>query len=177
MLRLLKSDQRSHTGCREVEKKEGALSFVLILVANFAAPSLSSKPEAKIQIPQELGWYFGCSVVTNPRGWLVLNDFVLSVHMLIASQVLLPQLPNLNCCFYLKCLTRNTAEYTCITTHVGRKNYLAHVWQSQLMNHWWILTILVFPCHWKNVGRGGHLVIKCCSPKWDQKPIFCTGSM
>lgn len=86
MLRLLKSDQRSHTGCREVEKKEGTLSFVLILAANFTAPSLSSKPEAKMKIPLQLGWYFSRSIMTNPRGLVVLSDFILSVHMLIAPQ-------------------------------------------------------------------------------------------
>lgn len=44
-VKALKSDQRSHTGCREVEKKEGTLSFVLILVADFTAPSSKSEAE------------------------------------------------------------------------------------------------------------------------------------
>lgn len=78
---------------------EGTLPFVLFLVANVVAPSQpssSSKPEAKMQIALELGWYFSCWIMTNPKGWLMLNDFVPSAHMAIASQILLPQFPGLN---------------------------------------------------------------------------------
>lgn len=59
---------------------EGTLPFVLFLVANVTAPSElspSSKPDAKMQIAVEFGWYFSCWIMTNPRGWLILNDFFL----------------------------------------------------------------------------------------------------
>lgn len=62
----------------------------------------------------------------------MLNDFVPSAHVWIASQILLPQLPSLKCHLYLNYIVRNIAEYTSITTHLGRKSYLAHVLQQLL---------------------------------------------
>lgn len=62
----------------------------------------------------------------------MLNDFVPSAHVWIASQILLPQLPSLNCHLYLKYVASIIAEYTFITTHLRRKSYLAHVLQQLL---------------------------------------------
>lgn len=156
---------------------EGALPFVLFLVVNVIAPSQlspSSNLEAKMQIALELGWCFSCWIMTNARGWLMLKDFVHSAHIPIASQILLPQFPNLNCHLYLKCVPRNIAEYTCITAHLRRKSYLARVLQQLLMNHCCVLMFLAFPCHWNDKWTGKHLVIKRSS-SMIKSPIFVWG--
>lgn len=93
----------------------------------------------KKKSPLEPDWYFNCSIMTNPRGWLVLNYFVLSVHMLIASQILLPHLPNLNWLLPVSLL-------------MWEEKFIWPMFKGHTL--WTTDVFLIFPCHWKNEGKG-----------------------